>query len=775
MKNQPYDLYPETYIRLLEWIRAYAKEHTGNRLPSEAELASRFGVSRVKMRDVLSQLEGAGYITRKRGVGTLINRYVLDEPARLDIDSVYMDIVANCGFQPRSTLYQLRTLSDPPTEVAEKLALKPGESTYQIEIVVYADGQPVILVVDYIPARYYDRTNSSLSLVDMNIFLFLQGMCDDLLETLIVHMDACVAEGRLAEIMTVDEGYPLLKLDSVCYTQASDPVLYSVEHYNTKLIPFSFQKRVLSAKFKRTLPPEILRRDRAKKEVPVVSLTWHSGEKTGTIPVRVNTELMEAMRSAGLPLDFLCGGNHACGKCRVAVSGALSAPSDEEKALLEGAPAGVRLACFAKILGDCTLTLPSQGSDRIETGYSADTAPLDPIYNGALGAAFDIGTTTVVGYLFSREEKGALAVVGEMNRQSRYGADVLSRIDYANRNTVEPLRTLICGQLGDMLHQLCRDAKVEESQISGLCVTGNTTMLHLASGLDPRSLSLAPFRPQSLFGTTLALGLPGFPGLPAYLPYCISAYVGADITCSILASGILKQPGCLLLVDAGTNGEMALKTEQGLYCCATAAGPAFEGAGISCGSSARTGAISRVALDQGKLRCTVIGGGEAESLCGSGLIDAVACLLETGDISPRGRIRPELGGELTLSVNVRITQKDVRQLQLAKGAIRGGIDALLDAAGIEYGQLDGVILCGGFGSWMDPVSAERIGLLPDGLAGRTTAIGNAAGAGACRILQSASLSEETRQIAAAAEVVELSVSSFFRKRYIESMNFPPLC
>ena len=122
---------------------------------------------------------------------------------------------------------------------------------------------------------------------------------------------------------------------------------------------------------------------------------------------------------------------------------------------------------------------------------------------------------------------------------------------------------------------------------------------------------------------------------------------------------------------------------------------------------------------------------------------------------------------------MRITQKDIRQLQLAKGAVRGGIDALLDAAGIEYGQLDGIILCGGFGSWMDPASAERIGLLPEGLSGRTVSIGNAAGTGACRILQSAGLAEEARQIAAAAQVVELSVSSFFRKRYIESMNFPP--
>lgn len=258
-KEQPYDLYPETYIRLLEWIRAFAKEHTTNRLPSEEVIAAQFGVSRVKIRDVLSQLEGAGYVTRKRGAGTLINRYVLDEPARLDVDSVYTDIVASCGYQPRSTLFTLRLLKSPPPEAAEKLALKAGEGVYRFESMVYADEQPVVLVVDYIPARYYDGAGGDLPLLDSNVFLFLQGMCDELLETLIVHMDACAAEGQLAEAMAVKEGFPLLKLDSVCYTQASEPVLYSVEHYNTKLIPFSFQKRVLSAKYKRSIPPESLR------------------------------------------------------------------------------------------------------------------------------------------------------------------------------------------------------------------------------------------------------------------------------------------------------------------------------------------------------------------------------------------------------------------------------------------------------------------------------------------------------------------------------------
>ena len=257
MKTQPYEQYPETYIKLLQWIREFVQKHDTNRLPSEEELAVRFGVSRVKIRDVLSQLEAAGYVTRKRGVGTRANRYVLAEAARLDIDSIYVDIIVSYGYRPRSILHKLKLLREPPQLVLQKLGLQPGGSVYQFEKIIYADDQPVIFVVDYIPAQYYDDSeNSNLALMDTNIFLFLQGMCNELLEAFMVHMDVCLAEGQLADIMELKEGFPLMKLDSVCYTQASEAVMYSVEYYNTKLIPFSFQKRVLSGKFKRNLPPE---------------------------------------------------------------------------------------------------------------------------------------------------------------------------------------------------------------------------------------------------------------------------------------------------------------------------------------------------------------------------------------------------------------------------------------------------------------------------------------------------------------------------------------
>ena len=256
MKKQNYEMYPETYVRLLALIQEFAARNQGNRLPSEEQMAVQLGVSRVKIRDVLSQLEAAGYITRKRGVGTLINRYVLAEAARLDVDSIYVDIVSHYGYKPKATLRSLKRMEKVEESVGEKLHLKAGEAVYLFEKAIYADEKPVILVEDYIPAHYYENVQCDLSLMDSNIFFFLQTMSDELLETLIVHMDACTAEGKLANAMAVSPGYPLLKLDSVCYTQLSEPVMYSIEYYNTKMIPFSFQKRIFTGKFNRSLPPE---------------------------------------------------------------------------------------------------------------------------------------------------------------------------------------------------------------------------------------------------------------------------------------------------------------------------------------------------------------------------------------------------------------------------------------------------------------------------------------------------------------------------------------
>ena len=505
--------------------------------------------------------------------------------------------------------------------------------------------------------------------------------------------------------------------------------------------------------------------------MPMVN--WKFGGMNGACQVETGTALIPALQAAGVPLELPCGGHHTCGKCRVLAEGVLSEPAEEEKRLLGGdLRRGIRLACYLRVEGDCRICGELQDGQRIALDHAANPAALDPLYEGWFGAAFDIGTTTVVGYLFSREVSEPLAVLGEMNRQGRYGADVLSRIDYCAAHGVAPLQTLICEQLGDMLRSLCEAAQVPIGDLSGLCITGNTTMLHLLTGLDPYSLSQAPFTPCSLFGDTWNLPIPGFSGITAYLPRCVSAYVGGDISCSVLASGILRRPGNRLLVDVGTNGEMVLKIGDALYCCATAAGPAFEGAGISCGSSARNGAIHQVDLVHGEICCQIIGGDTAESLCGTGLIDAVACFLKTGMVDYRGRIAKQWGGQLPLRDRVFVTQADIRQLQLAKGAIRAGMDTLMDAAAMPYDQVDEIIFCGGFGNCVRPETAAAIGLIPLELMGRTQAIGNAAGTGAGWTLQSRCWIDEMNAAAERMQVVELSNSKFFQKRYIEAMNFP---
>ncbi len=504
--------------------------------------------------------------------------------------------------------------------------------------------------------------------------------------------------------------------------------------------------------------------------MPTVTID-HNGQLSQT-SVAAGATLAEALHAGGIELSLPCGGQHTCGKCRVWAQGRLSPMSERERQLLGDAPQGQRLACFTVVEGDCSLRTQTGGTDRILADYRADALPPAPIYPGAYGVAVDIGTTTVVGYLFERTKAAPIAVQGALNSQRTFGADVLSRIAYCNEHTVAPLQEAIRRQLDSLLQSLCQGAGIAPEALSGLCVTGNTTMLHLLAGLEPRSLALAPFTPQSVFGDWHDLALPHFPGLRAYLPQCISAYVGADITCSVLSSGIAASDKNVLLVDIGTNGEMVLHTPEGVIGTSTAAGPAFEGSGISAGMSAQSGAISSVWAEKGQVRFTTVDDAPPVGLCGSGLVDSMAAFLELGILDKRGRMADSFGGRAPLGDSgVFVTQKDVRQFQLAKGAIRGGMDVLLHHCGLSYEALDQIVLCGGFGSYLNVTSAQAIGLIPPDMAGRTVAIGNAAGAGAGNILQNTARQAQALQIASAVRAIDLSTDAYFKKRYVEAMLF----
>jgi uncharacterized 2Fe-2S/4Fe-4S cluster protein (DUF4445 family) len=312
-------------------------------------------------------------------------------------------------------------------------------------------------------------------------------------------------------------------------------------------------------------------------------------------------------------------------------------------------------------------------------------------------------------------------------------------------------------------------------------ITGNTAMLYLLYGYLPSSLLRAPFHMDRRFGCRvdpLPFGLPV--DAHVYLPDCISAYLGADITTAMLAAGLFTDGKTysgppVMLADIGTNGEIVLCADGKLFACATAAGPAFEGAGISQGMTARDGAIAHLTKnvqrgDDAAYSIEVIGNRPAVGICGSGIVDALALMLDTGALDETGALTD--GGPYRIpGTDVKITQADVRAVQLAKAAIHAGMRTLLHEAHLSLDQVDTLLIAGGFGSCIAPASAERIGLIPPGFAAKARAIGNAAGMGASMALLSPSALQDTKTASSAVQIIELASNSVFMNSYIECMAF----
>lgn len=465
--------------------------------------------------------------------------------------------------------------------------------------------------------------------------------------------------------------------------------------------------------------------------------------------------LLESLRAAGSSIHAPCGGNGTCKQCRVRVTGRCRGLDGTERDC-----AGEELlACRWYPAGDVELELSAAAGERVLT----DAEDIAPGGTG-LGLAVDIGTTTVAAYLYDLVSGTCLASRGAMNAQRAYGADVISRI----RNAAEPggleaLSRVIREQIRDLARALCPHT----GRISCVSIAGNTVMEHLFSGLSPESIGVAPFAPLSLFGGEgpAADSLDGFsPDCRLYLCPAVAGYVGGDITAGLLSSGAYRSEGQVLFIDVGTNGEMALGNRDGFLCCATAAGPAFEGAEIAYGSPARDGAINAVARD---MSYTVLGGGKPRSICGSGLIDAVAALLYQEIIDETGRME---GERYVFGNGVYLSGKDVRRLQLAKAAVRAGIETLLEKTGTGYDGIGEVLIAGGFGAYLRTESACAIGLLPPALLEKTRHVGNSAGRGAAMAL-TAEGRRELEHVRSLCRYEELSGSAVFNDRYIEAMMF----
>lgn len=409
----------------------------------------------------------------------------------------------------------------------------------------------------------------------------------------------------------------------------------------------------------------------------------------------------------------------------------------------------------------------------------------------AYGIAVDIGTTTVAAYLMDLATGREVAVQSMANPQRRFGADVISRVAFSQSRTggVEQLRAALVEGMNSLIAKLCQEAGAAPEDIYLMTIVGNTVMLHTLLGVSALSIANAPFVPVFSEQVQLKAGEMGIAinplGRVILLP-CVSGYVGADIIADLLVCDMEKEQAYSLLIDVGTNGEIVLGSAGRLLACSAAAGPAFEGANLSCGMAGVKGAISAFRFVGGRREFEVIGGGEPKGICGSGLIDIAAELLRCGFLDNTGAFveaealeewqRPMLKSKdgmaaFAVTDDIFLTQKDVRELQLAKGAVKAGILTLLKQAAIDYDQIAAVYLAGGFGSFINIQNACRVGLVPKELEEKIVQIGNGAGMGAKMCLMDASQLERASALKGKVEYIELSTRADFQTIFMETMLF----
>lgn len=563
------------------------------------------------------------------------------------------------------------------------------------------------------------------------------------------------------------------------------------------------------------------------------------------IEVEAGTTILEAEIRAGLKPDAPCGGQGTCGKCLVKINGEVVKAcqvkaketgeepllvetmdkAGKEKILTDGFHRDVVFAPGLK-MAKITLQKAQPGEKRSdwqrlleavkEADHSfcpeeieADLSLAGKLYDMHRDvqewyviysksrifemrkeagtrclAAFDIGTTTIAGYLLDGADAKTLAVESRMNPQAQYGADVIMRANYALENGTQVLSSCIREAINEMLGDLTKDAGIDRKEIFQVCIVGNTCMHHLFLGISPAALVHAPYTPaisERLVLDAASYGLKVQEKAELIMLPDIAGYVGADTCGCLLAIRQDQKEEISLMLDIGTNGEMILGNNKHLVTCSTAAGPAFEGAKIECGMRGAAGAVDHVKYEDGKWSYTTVENQAAVGLCGSGLIDLMAGLLDAGLVDENGvlssgqetkgvfmLVPPEKAGN---DRGVYITQKDIGEVQLAKAAIAAGIQMLMQRLDITEEDIRCVYIAGAFGNYMDPVSAGKIGLLPSSLVKKVKAVGNAAGEGAKIALVNEGEMLQLDQIARNIDFVELAASPEFQDYFIDELSF----
>jgi len=490
--------------------------------------------------------------------------------------------------------------------------------------------------------------------------------------------------------------------------------------------------------------------------------------KPGNVNVRLEPLAVELSVACGAELlgtladhgvEFPCGGAGNCGGCRVRVLSGLLAISNADRDIFthEELEQGWRLACQAH--ADESLVLECE---QWEMDVLSDASA--PVAHGkrGLGVAIDLGTTTIAAQLLDLNTGTVLAIETELNPQARFGSDVMSRVHAKLEG--HDLTTMLRVALGNLVARL---ARVRADEVIDVVLVGNTVMHHLFAGCDVEPLSHVPFASPNL-GTQVFSPRDFAWALPVECPirfaHCLGGFVGSDILAGIVATGMAASDELVALIDLGTNGEIAIGNRHRIVCASTAAGPAFEAGAITMGMRAVTGAISHVSQIEGELKATVVGDVEPRGICGSGLVDAVAAGLRSGAILASGRIAD--GTKIfKVAGSVVLYQSDIRELQLAKGAIAAGFRILLRKLDADIGTVSKVYLAGAFGNYVQIESAIRIGLIEVPRA-VVHAAGNTALRGAKMMLAN---DEPSLPII---EHISLAVDPSFQDEFVDSMRFP---
>ncbi|HEY5275730.1 MAG TPA: ASKHA domain-containing protein [Coriobacteriia bacterium] len=518
------------------------------------------------------------------------------------------------------------------------------------------------------------------------------------------------------------------------------------------------------------------------------------------VEVAAGVTVLAAAALAGVSLAAPCGGIGACGGCAVQPSGSLEPPGADERVLLslEALTRGVRIACRARVSGDATIhplrAVPPAELRIVETGDLGEVSVEPPERRALfgpeplLGAVVDLGTTTIVVALVDLRTGETLASASALNPQHPFGHDVLSRISHVATSGIDALRAPVVGTIEDLTLGLLQDAGLGVDHLREIAVAGNTTMLHILLGFDPAPLGTAPYAPVLIDAVDRPAAEVGFSrlgGAGAYVLPGISAFLGADITAGLLTTRLAERESPTLFIDLGTNGEIVLRAHGRLVGASTAAGPALEGANIEYGMLAESGAIERVTLVDSSLALGTIGDGQPVGLCGSGLIDLIGILLETGVVDRTGLMHADVPHPLAARVSVRdsvrvfelapgvyLTQRDIRQVQLASAAVATGIGLLLESAGIEPDEVAEVVIAGGFGFHVRADALARMGMVPRTWHDRVTYAGNSSIAGATRALLDRGQRRLADAIARHVETIDLAAHPEFQERFIRALEFP---